>query len=143
MDLIFLRQTEPARPAEWIRPPKVSLATGVNVTHSCVCVCVCVRALISDLNHFPSLQERNLHSGQWPGDLHRQGDGSEATTQRNQRRREARPANDAADPPVLDPLKLPFRPRPAVCHSRRRRVLLLHVAWSFACLYSSFFNDQL
>ncbi|CAF88834.1 unnamed protein product [Tetraodon nigroviridis] len=68
VDLVFLRQTEPARPAEWLRPP----------------------------------EERNLHSGQRPGDLHRQGDGSEATAERNQRRREARAAGPP-DPPVLDP----------------------------------------
>lgn len=61
---------------------------------------------------FTVLQERNLHSGQRPGDLHRQGDGSEAATQRNQRRREARATpNDPHDPLILDLTPPPHPPR--------------------------------
>lgn len=101
--------------------------------------CTCA-LLILDLNNFSPLQERNLHSGQRSGDLHRQGDGSEAATQRNQRRREARTANNPAATLVLDPPELLFRPRLAGSHGRRRRGLLLPVEFSY--LYSSFYIDQ-
>lgn len=113
VDFIFLRQTEPAWPAKWIRPPKVSVLTGADF------VCVCARTLEFETKPpFPSsaLQERNLHSGRRPGDLHRQGDGSEAATQRNQRQREAR--STATCPPdtlVLD-LMPPWGSSPPPLH---------------------------
>lgn len=56
VDFIFLRQTEPAWSAKWIRPPKVSVLTGADF----VCVCVCVRTLEFETKlPFPPLRCRN------------------------------------------------------------------------------------
>lgn len=53
VDLLFLRQTEPARPAKWIRPPKVSAATGVD-------------ALCSDFGSEPFPSSAGTEPTQWP-----------------------------------------------------------------------------
>lgn len=58
------------------------------------------------------LQEQYLHSGQWPGDLHRQANGAEQTGQREQWKREVWTNEPSSSYPIRTLLTLSLTVQP-------------------------------